>query len=150
MSNLERSKSIIKVDEYIVRVDRLYTKDHEWVLIEKDEKARVGITDYAQKSLHDIVYVEMPKVGSTVKQMEPLGAVESIKAVSEVFAPLSGKIIEVNEKLVNAPELVNESPYDEGWMVVIEPSALDEEIKNLLTSEEYGKLINDIIRKERE
>lgn len=150
MSNLERSKSIIKVDEYIVRVDRLYTKDHEWVLIEKDEKARVGITDYAQKSLHDIVYVEMPKVGSTVKQMEPLGAVESIKAVSEVFAPLSGKIIEVNEKLVNAPELVNKSPYDEGWMVVIEPSALDEEIKNLLTSEEYGKLINDIIRKERE
>lgn len=150
MSNLERSKSIIKVDEYIIRVDRLYTKDHEWVLIEKDEKARMGITDYAQKSLHDIVYVEMPKVGSTVKQMEPLGAVESIKAVSEVFAPLSGKIIEVNEKLVNAPELVNESPYDEGWMVVIEPSALDEEIKNLLTSEEYGKLINDIIRKERE
>lgn len=148
MSGVDQSKSIIKVDEYTVRIDRLYTKDHEWVLIEKDKRARVGITDYAQKSLHDIVYVEMPKIGSIVRQMEPLGTVESIKAVSEVFAPLSGKIIEVNEKLVNAPELVNESPYDEGWMVVIEPSALDEEIKNLLTPEEYGKFIGNMVKKE--
>jgi len=146
----DKEASVIKVDEYIIRVDRLYTKDHEWVLIEKDKGTRVGITDYAQKSLHEIVYVEMPKVGSTVKQMETLGTVESIKAVSEVFAPLSGKIIEVNEKLVSTPELINESPYDEGWIAVIEPSALDEEIKNLLTHKEYGKLISDIIRKERE
>jgi glycine cleavage system H protein len=147
MDMLDKEASVIKVDEYIIRVDRLYTKDHEWVLIEKDKRARVGITDYAQKSLHEIVYVEMPKVGSTVKQMETLGTVESIKAVSEVFAPLSGKIIEVNEKLVSTPELINESPYDEGWIAVIEPSALDEEIKNLLTHKEYGKLISDIIRK---
>ncbi|MCD6470487.1 glycine cleavage system protein GcvH [Candidatus Bathyarchaeota archaeon] len=146
MPNTESQKSSFKVNEYEIRTDRFYTKEHEWVLIEKDGKARVGITDYAQKSLHDIVYVETLEIGSTVRQMESLGNVESIKSVSEIFAPLSGKIIEINEKLTEEPELINKSPYDEGWIVIIDPSAPDEEIENLLTPEEYGKLIDNILK----
>lgn len=131
----------IKADEYEIRIDRLYTKTHEWVLIKDSKEAVVGITDYAQKSLHDIVYVEMPKIGSIVRQMEPIGAVESVKAVSEIFAPLSGEVIEVNRKLIESPEILNKSPYDEGWIIIIRPSNLDQEIKNLLSPEEYKKLI---------
>lgn len=135
-----------QVDGYEIRTDRLYTKEHEWVLI-KGDKAIVGITDYAQKNLHDIVYVEMPRVGSTVRQMEPMGAVESVKAVSEIFAPLSGVIVEVNRKLSESPELLNRSPYDEGWIAIIQPSNLDQEIKNLLSPEEYKRHVSSLIKK---
>ncbi|MCD6464768.1 glycine cleavage system protein GcvH [Candidatus Bathyarchaeota archaeon] len=134
------------VEGYEVRRNLLYTKEHEWAKIE-DGKVRVGITDYAQKNLHEIVYVEMPKKGATVKQMEPMGTVESIKSVSEIYSPISGKIIEINEALKMAPELVNESPYEKGWMVVIEPSALDEEIKGLMTAEQYANFIKSLAEK---
>ena len=97
----------------------LYTKDHEWAKVE-GRRARVGITDHAQSELTDVVYVELPPVGKTVKQGEPMGTVESVKAVSEIFAPLSGKVVEVNKVLEEQPELVNKDPYGSGWMVVLE------------------------------
>jgi len=96
-----------------------YTKDHEWAKIE-GKRARIGITDFAQDQLTDVVYVELPPIGKTVKQGEPIGTVESVKAVSEIFAPISGTVVEVNKALVDKPELVNKDPYGEGWMVVVE------------------------------
>jgi len=136
----------IMVDEYEVRIGLLYTEEHEWIKVE-DGKARVGVTDYAQKSLHEIVYVELPEEGMEVKQMKPMGTVESIKAVSEVYSPVSGRVIKINERLRDSPELVNKSPYDEGWIAMIEPSNLDEELKRLLTPEQYADLLRKIIKK---
>ncbi|RJS83917.1 glycine cleavage system protein GcvH [Candidatus Bathyarchaeota archaeon] len=133
-------------DEYEVRMDLLYTEEHEWVKVE-DGNARVGVTDYAQKSLHEIVYVELPKEGMEVKQMKPMGTVESIKAVSEVYSPISGRVIKINGRLRESPELVNESPYDEGWIALIEPSNLNEELKRLLTPKQYANLLRKIIEK---
>jgi len=98
-----------------------YTKDHEWAKIE-GKRARIGITDFAQDQLTDVVYVELPPAGKTVKQGEPIGTVESVKAVSEIFSPISGKVVDVNKALVDKPELVNKDPYGEGWMVVLEPA----------------------------
>ncbi|MCD6593674.1 glycine cleavage system protein GcvH [Candidatus Bathyarchaeota archaeon] len=136
----------IMVDEYEVRIGLLYTEEHEWIKVE-DGKARVGVTDYAQKSLHEIVYVELPEEGMEVKQMKPMGTVESIKAVSEVYSPVSGRVIKINERLRDSPELVNKSPYGEGWIAMIEPSNLDEELKRLLTPEQYVDLLREIIKK---
>jgi len=87
------------------------------------------ITDYAHKSLHEVVYVDLPKAGLMVNQIESIGTVESVKSVSEIYLPLSGEIVKVNEKLVDSPELINESPYEEGWIAIIKPKALDEELK---------------------
>ena len=146
MSGENISERSIMVDEYEVRMDLLYTEEHEWVKVE-DGNARVGVTDYAQKSLHEIVYVELPKEGMEVKQMKPMGTAESIKAVSEVYSPISGRVIKINERLRESPELVNESPYDEGWIALIEPSNLDEELKRLLTPKQYANLLRKIIEK---
>jgi glycine cleavage system H protein len=96
-----------------------YTKDHEWAKLEGN-RARIGITDFAQSELTDVVYVELPPIGKTVKQGEPFGTVESVKAVSEIFAPIGGKVVEVNKALADKPEIVNKDPYGEGWMVVLE------------------------------
>ena len=146
MPKEKSSERSIMVDEYEVRIGLLYTEEHEWVKVE-DGKARVGVTDYAQKSLHEIVYVELPEEGIEVEQMKPMGTVESIKAVSEVYSPVSGRVIKINERLRDSPELVNKSPYDEGWIAVIEPSNLDEELKRLLTPEQYADLLREIIKK---
>lgn len=116
-----------------------YTKDHEWVRLE-DGKARVGITDHAQKSLGDIVYVELPAVGKTVKKGERAATVESVKAVGEVFAPLSGKVVEVNETVTQSPDLINKDPYGQGWLFVLE-IADNKEIETLLTPEAYEELV---------
>ncbi len=123
----------------MVPQDLRYTKDHEWVRLE-DGKARVGITDHAQKSLGDIVYVELPPLGKTVKKGERVATVESVKAVGEVFAPLSGKVVAVNEAAAKSPDLVNRDPYGEGWLFVLE-IADRAEIENLLTPEAYADLV---------
>lgn len=99
--------------------DLRYTKDHEWAKIE-GKRARIGITDHAQSELTDVVYVELPPIGKVVKQREPIGTVESVKAVSEIFAPLSGRVVEVNKVVEDQPELVNKDPYGAGWMVVLD------------------------------
>ena len=121
--------------------DLKYSSDHEWVKTE-DGKARIGITHFAQSELGDIVFVELPQVGDEIKAGEPFGSVESVKTVSELYAPISGKVVEVNAELDDSPEFVNESPYETAWMIVIEPSDASE-IDGLLTDEAYNKLIQE-------
>lgn len=112
-----------------------YSKEHEWVLVEGN-KAKIGITDYAQHSLGDIVFVELPEVGREVTANETVGVVESVKAVSDLYIPVSGTVVEVNQQLEDSPEVINESPYEDGWICVIEMSN-PSEIESLLSAEEY-------------
>lgn len=121
--------------------DLLYSEEHEWVK-EEGEKVRIGITDFAQSELGDIVFVELPEVGEELEADEPFGSVESVKTVSELYAPLSGKVVEINEELEDSPEFVNESPYDKAWMVVVEPSNSAEK-EELMSPEEYKEMINE-------
>lgn len=123
-----------------------YTKEHEWVRVEGD-KCRVGVTDYAQKSLHEIVYVELPKVGMKVSQMQSLGTVESVKAVADVYSPVSGEIVEVNNSLSDAPELVNKGPYGEGWITLIKPGDLRKELSGLMSPQSYKDFLRTITDK---
>ncbi len=111
-----------------------YTEDHEWVGPNEGDGVKVGITDYAQDSLSDVVFVELPNVGDTYQRGEVMAVAESVKAASDIYAPIAGKIIAVNDKLEESPELVNESPYGSGWMVVIEPS---EDMTALIDAESY-------------
>nr|WP_295972609.1 glycine cleavage system protein GcvH [uncultured Bacillus sp.] len=118
-----------------------YTQEHEWVKIE-DKTVRVGITDFAQHELGDIVFVELPEVGTEIKAEESFGSVESVKTVSELYAPVSGKIVEVNEDLNDNPEYVNESPYEKAWMIVIEPSDISE-VDKLMTADQYEEITKE-------
>jgi len=117
-----------------------YSEEHEWVKTEGD-KLRIGITEFAQSELGDIVFVELPEVGDELTANEPFGSVESVKTVSELYAPVSGKVVEVNEELNDSPEFVNESPYEKAWMIVVEPSDAAE-VEKLMTSEQYDEMIN--------
>ena len=132
--------------EYIVPEDVYYTKDHEWVRLEGD-KCRVGVTDYAQNSLHEVVYVDLPKVGLNVAQMQSLGTVESVKAVADVYSPISGIVLEVNNTLSDAPELVNKSPYGEGWITIIRPEDLKKELPGLMKALGYKDFLKKITEK---
>ncbi len=116
-----------------------YTKEHEWAKQESG-RVRVGITAYAQEQLGDVVFVELPKVGAKVTAHKPFGIVESVKAVSDLFAPVSGEIVEVNGELPNAPQTVNEDPYGRGWMLVVAPSHA-KEFDELLTAKQYEQLL---------
>ncbi len=118
-----------------------YTKEHEWVRVEGDTGV-VGITDHAQKELGDIVYVDLPKVGAHVEQGKSLGSVESVKAVSDIYAPISGEVTAVNETLATTPEKLNEDPHGAAWLVKIRLSAPDE-IKRLLSAEDYQKYVGE-------
>jgi glycine cleavage system H protein len=120
-------------------VELLYTKEHEWVRLE-GEVATIGITDYAQSELGDIVFVELPAANTAATQMQPFGTIEAVKTVSELFAPLSGTITEVNAKLTDHAELINQDPYGEGWLIKIKLSNR-EEVGNLLSAEDYQKEI---------
>jgi len=122
-----------------VRDDLKYTKTHEWLKV-KGNKATVGITDHAQGELTDIVYVELPAVGKTVKKGEELCVVESVKSVSEIYAPVSGKVTNVNKKLDDSPETINKSPYEDGWLVELEIKDKSE-INGLLDASSYKKTI---------
>jgi glycine cleavage system H protein len=116
--------------------DRKYTKDHEWAKLDEG-LAVVGITDYAQEQLGDIVYVELPQSGDTVEKSQSFGIIESVKAASDLFAPIGGEVVAINEELVGRPELVNQDPYEGGWMVKVQPE--DEmQMDDLLTAEEYA------------
>jgi glycine cleavage system H protein len=119
--------------------DLKYTREHEWARL-KGARVVVGITDFAQSQLGDVVYVELPAVGDEVKKGESFGVVESTKAVSELFAPVSGKVVEINEPLGEAPEAINEDPYEEGWMIAIEPSD-SKELSDLLDVKAYAALV---------
>jgi len=115
-----------------------YTKEHEWLSLGDDGNVKVGITDYAQDALSDVVFVELPEIGSSFSKGDPMAVAESVKAASDIYAPVSGKVVSVNTKLEESPELINESPYDFGWMVTIEPTG---ELEDLLDSDSYQELI---------
>lgn len=121
---------MVKVNGYNVPEGIYYSTNYEWAKVEGD-KVRIGITDYAQKQLREIVYVEIPSVGSALKQNEPYGTVESVKSVSDLVAPISGTVEQINEEVSGKPELLNEDPYNKGWLLVIKPSNMDE-LKNLM------------------
>jgi glycine cleavage system H protein len=116
-----------------------YTKEHEWVLVEGDT-GTIGITDHAQKELGDIVYVDLPKVGSTAEQGKTVGSVESVKAVSDIFSPVSGEVVAVNELLATAPEKLNEDPHGAAWLFKIKLSAPDE-VNQLLSAADYQSYV---------
>ncbi|AXF56178.1 glycine cleavage system protein GcvH [Salicibibacter kimchii] len=118
-----------------------YSEEHEWVK-EEGDKVRIGITSFAQDELGDIVFVELPEVGDEIKINEPFGSVESVKTVSELYAPVSGKVVEINEELEDSPEFVNESPYDKAWMVVVELSD-KAELDQLMSAEAYDEMVDE-------
>ncbi len=124
-------------DEPKIPSTLLYTNDHEWAMVEPDGNVLIGVTDYAQRRLHEVVFVDLPKVGSQVEQRGLLGTVESVKAVSEVFSPVSGEIIQVNDLLEKSPELINQDPYGKGWIARIRPKNLQNDISQLLNAEQY-------------
>ena len=127
-------------DEYKIEAGLYYTNEHEWAK-PGDGAVLVGIDDYAQSQLHEIVYVELPQVGAEVNQGEAIGAVESVKAVSDTYSPVSGKVVEVNEGLVDSPEKINSDPYGEGWIAKIEPSNLEANIAKLMDVEKYKQYL---------
>lgn len=116
-----------------------YSKEHEWMLVE-GEIATIGITEYAQEELGDVVYVELPEVGEKTVKDDPFGAVESVKAVSDIYAPVSGVVTEVNDALPDSPETINEDPYGDGWMVKVEMSDPDD-LKDLMSADEYAEYV---------
>jgi glycine cleavage system H protein len=122
---------MVKVDDYEVPEGLYYSNDFEWIKIEGDN-VRMGITDYAQRQLREIVYAELPDVGTEVDQNEPYGTLESVKAVSDLVAAISGTVEEVNSEVKSKPEILNEDPYVQGWLVIVKPSNLHEELANLM------------------
>lgn len=134
---------MIEVGEYKVEEGLYYTKDHEWAKVLEDGTVLVGISDYAQKELGDIAYVELPEIGATFKKGEVLCEVESVKAVSEVYAPVSGEVVEVNGELEDSPELVNEDPYA-NWIAKLKPENLEEELKELMDAKAYAEYLETL------
>jgi len=124
--------------------DKLYySKEHEWVKLEGRE-ALVGITDYAQKQLHEIVYAEVQKAGAEIEQFQTIGTVESVKSVSDIFAPVSGKITQVNEELAESPELLNQDPYGKGWLARINLRDFEKDLRTLMTAQQYADYIKGL------
>lgn len=119
----------------------LYTRDHEWIAVENDV-GTVGITDYAQHELGDVVFADLPHIGSKLKSSEAFGSVESVKAVSEVYSPVSGEVVEVNTSIVEKPELINQEPYGKGWMIKIRLSE-PAELKQLLSASQYQSYVQE-------
>jgi glycine cleavage system H protein len=136
----------MKVEGYEIKEGLYYTATHEWASIEGD-KAKIGLTDFAQKSLHEIVFVELPQKGAKVSQKQAIGTVESVKAVSELISPVSGEVVEVNEKLLDKPELINAKPYDEGWVAVIKVDKAHEDTRNLMKTDKYSEHVKVEARK---
>jgi glycine cleavage system H protein len=126
-----------------VKDDRKYSKDHEWIKVENDLVV-VGITDFAQNSLHEITFVEISDVGTSLEANSECGLVESMKASSDIFSPVGGEIVEVNSELEDAPEIVNEDPYGKGWMFKIKPSNLDADIAGLMDAAAYKEFIESL------
>ena len=122
--------------KYIVMDDRKYTETDEWAKLEEGNRVRIGITDYAQKELRDIIGVELPEIDSEVGKGDVVATLESVKATGDVYSPISGKIVEVNERLLDEPELLNTDPYGDGWIAIIEPSNPGE-YEELMTSKQY-------------
>ncbi|MDP6493921.1 MAG: glycine cleavage system protein GcvH [Dehalococcoidia bacterium] len=123
--------------------DRKYSRDHEWAKDDDDGTILVGITDYAQENLGDIVFLELPRVGTSLDQTQKLGEVESVKSVSDLFSPISGEIVAINQVVVDSPEIVNEDPYDNGWLIRVKPSQ-PAEMDGLLTVADYESFLETL------
>jgi len=119
--------------------DRRYTKEHEWVKIEAD-RAVVGITHYAQDQLGDVVYVELPKIGDHVEMMKPFGVIESVKTASDLYSPVTGEVVDINAVAVDEPQVVNDAPYEAGWLIKVKPDD-PSEIESLMTAQQYADMI---------
>ncbi|MDH2899598.1 MAG: glycine cleavage system protein GcvH [archaeon] len=128
--------------------DYYYTKDHEWTKRKRDGNVLIGITDYAAKMLHDIVYVTLPREGQTLSKKEVLGQVESVKTVSDIYAPVSGTVVKSNDRLTKEPEIVSSSPYKDGWMLEIKSTNYDNEVKDLMNADSYRKFVSELGEKE--
>ena len=124
-----------------------YTKEHEWAKM-SGAAVLVGVTDYAAKTLNDVVYVTLPKAGDTVTQSKSMGTIESIKAVSELYSPVTGTVTKVNDKLNTQPELVNKSPYTDGWLIEVEPTNPAGELESLLKPDGYRSFLDALIKKD--
>ena len=122
--------------------DLKYTKEHEWVIIDTDQIATIGITDFAQSSLGDITFIQLPQDGENVRKDDAFGVVESVKAVSDLYSPVTGRVVEVNQPLLTAPELLNEDPYNDGWMIKVEVTDPDE-IDELMDAAAYKEYVEE-------
>jgi len=136
---------LVNVEGYEVPEGLYYSKDWMWIKIENG-KARIGITDYAQKQMREIVFAELPSVGAQVRRGEPFGTLESVKSVSDLISPLTGKVVEVNDRASSSPEIINEDPYGEGWLILIEPEKLEDELKTLMTFEQAVEWYRSVAR----
>lgn len=134
---------MMRVLDYEIPDELYYSKEHEWVRLEGNE-ALVGITDYAQKQLHEIVYAEVQKEDSEARQSQTIGTVESVKSVSDIFSPVTGKITRVNTELADSPELLNQDPYGKGWLIRIKPTDFEKDRRKLITAEQYADYIKSM------
>jgi len=133
----------MKVGDYEIPDDLFYSREHEWAR-KINETVEIGVTDYAQKQLKDVVFIELPDPDTSIEANEVFGAIESVKAVNDLFAPLSGRVVAKNEELEDQPELANEDPYGTGWLIRIEPSKFDEEWDSLMSATDYAALIEEL------
>lgn len=137
---------LVKVGDYEVKEELHYVKEHFWAKVEGNV-VRTGATDYGQKALREVVFIELPQAGSKVEQGQPYGTIESVKAVIDLIAPVSGTIKAVNEVLRDSPEAINRDPYGEGWLAMIEPSNLQAELQNLMDFDATKKFYEDLVKK---
>jgi glycine cleavage system H protein len=140
---------MVKVNDYEVPENLYYHKEYLWARVEEDGKVRIGLIDYAQKQINDIIYVELPSVGDSITKDEPFGILESVKAVSDLIAPVSGTIEAVNQELDSKPELLNEDPYNQGWIITVEPTNLEEDLKTLLSFDAAVEWHNSLVKSEK-
>jgi len=131
-------------DEYKIDENVYYTKEHEWAKKNDDGTVSVGVDDYAQAQLHEIVYVELPEMGAEMAQAEAIGAVESVKAVSDMYSPVGGKVVAINEELLDSPDKINTDPYGDGWIAKIEPSNLEGDFANLMDAAAYTEYLKTL------
>ncbi len=137
----------MKVKGYEIPRRLFYMKEHVWLSIDKSKTARIGITDYAQKSLREINFVYLPKKeGLNVRRLQIVATVESVKALSEIYSPISGRIIDINEELSSKPRLINQDPYGEGWIALIHPDKFEEESGNLLNQKQYAEHVRKLTK----
>ena len=140
---------MVKVNDYEVPENLYYHKEYLWARVEEDGKVKIGLIDYAQKQINDIIYVELPSVGDSITKDEPFGILESVKAVSDLIAPVSGTIESVNKELDSKPELLNEDPYNQGWIITVEPTNLEEDLKTLLSFDAAVEWHNSLVKSEK-
>ncbi len=138
----------MKVGDIEISEDVYYTTDHEWALIEEDGFVKVGVADYAQKMLHEIVFVQLPEKDAQFNQKDVLGSMESTKAVADVYSPVAGQVVEVNEALTESPELINQDPYGKGWFAQLKPTNI-KELENLMKADKYAQFVKEQLEKEK-